>query len=252
MVFKGFTDENGNVIPVQGAGTVYNEELNSLALGKGTSAIGKDQLVFGRYNEEDANKAEIVGGGSVESGTRTITTVSEIIMAISKMAIESDCTIAANRLATPIDVIKVGDTIEEVIAWMRSKGASITELTINGISESNVLAYFVNDISYSGDNIEIQILQNLWLVSKNNELVLPERNYRVVGTRYTINGVSTIGTLVSVTAEMDAETKTNIRTLDWAGNEKLAGGLTVGTGITIGGTSLSEAELIALKALLNS
>lgn len=63
MVFKGFTDENGNVIPVQGAGTVYNEEKNSLALGKDTSAIGYDQFVFGRGNVENSDKVEIVGGG---------------------------------------------------------------------------------------------------------------------------------------------------------------------------------------------
>lgn len=50
MVFKGFTDVNGNVIPVQGAGMVYNEEKNSLALGTGTSAIGQDQFVFGHKN----------------------------------------------------------------------------------------------------------------------------------------------------------------------------------------------------------
>lgn len=64
MVFKGFTDENGNVIPVQGAGIVYNEEKNSLALGKDTVATGQDQFVFGRQNIPDTTKAEIVGGGS--------------------------------------------------------------------------------------------------------------------------------------------------------------------------------------------
>ena len=63
MIFKGLQDENGNIIPVQGAGTVYNEEKNSLALGKDTMAIGQDQLVFGRKNVAEASMVEVVGGG---------------------------------------------------------------------------------------------------------------------------------------------------------------------------------------------
>lgn len=59
-------DENGVEHLVQGAGTVYNEEHNSLAFGKGTSAIGQDQFVFGKYNIPDTDKAEIVGGGTEE------------------------------------------------------------------------------------------------------------------------------------------------------------------------------------------
>lgn len=47
--------------------------------------------------------------------------------------------------------------------------------------------------------------------------------------------------------------RSNARTLDWDGNEVLAGGLTVGAaGITIGRTTITEAQLTALLALLNS
>jgi hypothetical protein len=50
-IIKSFTDENGQEVLVQGAGTDYNPELNSLAIGEGTSAIGEDQFVFGRHNK---------------------------------------------------------------------------------------------------------------------------------------------------------------------------------------------------------
>ena len=49
------------------------------------------------------------------------------------------------------------------------------------------------------------------------------------------------------------DARSNARTLDWDGNEVLAGGLTVdGTGgITIGSTTLTETQLIALLAMLD-
>lgn len=62
-IIKSFTDENGQEVLVQGAGTDYNPELNSFAIGEGTVTAGEDQFVFGRYNEQDSDKAEIVGGG---------------------------------------------------------------------------------------------------------------------------------------------------------------------------------------------
>jgi hypothetical protein len=50
-IIKSFTDENGQEVLVQGAGTNYDADLNSLAIGEGTSAIGEDQFVFGRHNK---------------------------------------------------------------------------------------------------------------------------------------------------------------------------------------------------------
>lgn len=44
--------------------------------------------------------------------------------------------------------------------------------------------------------------------------------------------------------------RSNARTLDWSGNEVLAGTLTCNTSITIGSTTITEAQLIALLAML--
>lgn len=48
----------------------------------------------------------------------------------------------------------------------------------------------------------------------------------------------------------DSSHKSNARTLDWEGNEVLAGGLTTGGSITIGNTTITEGQLQALLALL--
>ena len=47
------------------------------------------------------------------------------------------------------------------------------------------------------------------------------------------------------------ESRSNARTLDWSGNEVLAGGLTVGAaGITIGNTTITESQLTYLLSLI--
>lgn len=101
---------------------------------------------------------------------------------------------------------------------------------------------YSNVTDYSSDNYRY------WLIEADNKVVgvwtghSPSNDYaECTWLAGRLTPISIIG-----------DSYKNIRTLDWAGNEKLAGGLTVGTGITIGETSLSEAELIALKALLNS
>lgn len=61
------------------------------------------------------------------------------------------------------------------------------------------------------------------------------------------------GLYVEIVGNGTNSASSNARTLDWDGNEWLAGGLTVASGktITIGSTSITEAQLIALLALLN-
>lgn len=62
------------------------------------------------------------------------------------------------------------------------------------------------------------------------------------------------GTYVEIVGNgTDFNSKSNARTLDWDGNEVLAGGLTVGAaGITIGSTTITEAQLISLLSLIPS
>ena len=235
MVFKGFKDENGNVIPVQGAGTVYNEEKNSLALGKETVAIGQDQLVFGRYNEEGANKAEIVGGGNnnteYQKGERANIALTD-----------GD---PNNPIKNNISVEYFGDEDYFIANYNFSADTRVTnpESIIRSLQTS------------SGSYHVWKVLDNtslLFFLTNTNELpkaktINVDKSWTIMEDSY---GVTTWNHCYIVSSEK--QIYKNIRTLDWQGNEKLAGSLTVGTGITIGETSLSEAQLIALKALLNS
>lgn len=60
------------------------------------------------------------------------------------------------------------------------------------------------------------------------------------------------GTYVEIVGNGTASAnRSNARTLDWSGNEVLSGTLTA-TGITIGSTSVTEAQLQSLLALLNT
>lgn len=55
---------NLNNVILKFDGIRYNPDLNSVSVGLKTAATGEDQFVFGRKNQEDTTKAEIVGGGS--------------------------------------------------------------------------------------------------------------------------------------------------------------------------------------------
>lgn len=66
---------------------------------------------------------------------------------------------------------------------------------------------------------------------------------------------SSRGTYVEIvgngTKSGNTESRSNARTLDWSGNEVLAGGLTVGAaGITIGNTTITESQLTYLLSLV--
>lgn len=62
----------------------------------------------------------------------------------------------------------------------------------------------------------------------------------------------TRGTYVEIVGNgKNPSTRSNARTLDWNGNEWLAGGLTTTGAITIGSTTLTEMQLQSLLALLS-
>lgn len=73
-----------------------------------------------------------------------------------------------------------------------------------------------------------------------------------VGGRYNIE--DTANKYVEIIGNGEWNKLSNARTLDWSGNEWLAGGLTTSAtdGVTIGSTTINETQLQALLALLNS
>lgn len=66
-----------------------------------------------------------------------------------------------------------------------------------------------------------------------------------------INSSNNRGTYIEIVGNGNSILRSNARTLDWNGNQTLAGTLTTSSnGITIGNTTLTEAQLQALLALL--
>ena len=76
--------------------------------------------------------------------------------------------------------------------------------------------------------------------------------YNIDDAAATANERMTRGTYVEIVGNgKSPSTRSNARTLDWNGNEWLAGGLTTAGAITIGSTTITEMQLQSLLALLS-
>lgn len=241
MIFTGLKDENGNIIPVQGAGTVYNEEKNSLALGKGTSAIGQDQLVFGRYNEEDADKAEIVGS-SIEVESDTYYTYLELLTAL-----QIDDSLEVNDPWNAIKMIIPANHQEHPISAVFVKKASNFQdmLTVLTAAEGKKVIYTNSewpDYRKNSVNLfrvslsfETESAETMWIISEstgryfyiyfNNRGGGTQRLIFLGEMEYTDKALNRSSTVKKIEFQ-----KTNIRTLDWQGNQWNAGDVTCDDG----------------------
>lgn len=221
MVYKGLLDENGVVCPVQGAGTTYNEELNSLAIGKGTSAIGVDQFVFGRSNKEDSNKVEIVGGGT--------------FIDIPILDITSALIVEKNEHSTEYYIGGGFDAINDFLLGKQAK-LEVEELPLD-YTISDIWLYNMRE--YDG------YIRGYGLVMKDG-VTLSGNNisYKPWGSdnkRYennvTIFHRFTVGKKIE---KINSIVPRSIRTLDWDGNQWNAGDLTCDDG---------EGNVISLREL---
>lgn len=237
MIFTGLKDENGNIIPVQGAGTVYDEQKNSLALGNGTSAIGQDQLVFGRYNEEDANKVEIVGGGEAEGGEVSLqigdlidsvfyrnyahvkiwyagTSGDDLRTCISTLYGIPESNISMVEPFTHLDI-----EVDFVLLLIQSSGRLCYAVHCtdgNWYDTSSYISYD-NSVNFpSAEQID---------TTKQVRMVWPAN--REAGVNFPMNVASKFPAIYDYYKGVQI-TPANIRTLDWNGHEHLAGSLAIG------------------------
>lgn len=291
MKFTGLTDPDGNVIPVQGAGTVYDEEKNSLALGRETVATGQDQLVFGRKNVKDATKAELVGGGSF--GTYT---PGDVIEEAQSDRNEGAMIYAGHSLDElrqylhdTYGIAQEDIVIDSVQKTVGGYDANHVYKTFNvpNVSEYSKVAFVVMDMPNA--EVEGSGYLNIYGYDLDRDIIFQpgselqghfyyvtvdeERQFTEQGAGYFQAGAATLWGCVGnpalgmawfstagnfyksfqkLKADMGAK---NIRTLDWEGNEELAGSFHADGDITCddgSGNTISMRDLLSRIATLEA
>lgn len=228
-IIKSFTDENGQEVLIQGAGTDYNPELNSLAIGEGTVAVGEDQFVFGRYNTSETDKVEIVGAGYQEQ--------------FQAYDLGEQC---AGHTATWSRVYYGGKNIEELVQAFKVmyNNCEVTFEVLTSLPDDIVTFLILERDRVSEGKISAS------LYFRTSDGTWYDFSIAYLGlntyTAYIKEEITSVqvrfapGIITSSTAWEDIYQKLiktihngkNIRTLDWEGNEVLAGELTATKVIT--------------------
>lgn len=231
-IIKGFYDEQGNYVQVQGAGTQYNPELNSLALGEDTVVAGENQFVFGKCNLPEADKVEIVGGGYKTTEITVKYKLGEEILDFGKFQTEhnifyggvtlEECKIALNNmLQIPVENITfVSNYVTEdywnnhtffIISQQNASGG--TRFSCNVFNpDSSKWKRVVLYINYN-QRTKLEDITDTSIITLDPDLVEAYDN----ATPF-LDKIRNSMTFF-VTNEK------NIRTLDWEGNQNLAGKL---------------------------
>lgn len=202
-------------------GITYNEELNSIAIGEETVAIGKDQFVFGRKNVQDANKVEIVGNGN------------EFI------------TIKTNTFNNSDDYIKPECSIVYVKQFVRRGNPSIT-YNVGRIVSVASNSYQLNTNTQLNNVSNMAVGYYAYIKVGTNEIIFSASD----------NGI-TSGSPVRYGTDLNLLNSfgnyKNIRTLDWQGNQWNAGDITCddGNGNTISLRTLAQ-QIASLSAATTS
>lgn len=220
-------------------GITYNEELNSIAIGNETVVNGQNQFVFGRYNELDADKVEIVGGGekNVKIGDKIILTIKDSVNQNSYYYSNVEATCIGNR----------AEAIEYIKSLSYSDIDKITALggsTQRDSIDDNFQIYGIPDeATFFVINAEPVRFKSLLIAFLSKKPIEGDSVYHVTSmfgdtsTLFNITmGAKTVVSFISISDNK------NIRTLDWQGNQWNAGDITCddGNGNTISLRALAQ------------
>lgn len=229
-IIKSFTDENGQEVLVQGAGTDYNPELNSLAIGEGTVAVGEDQFVFGRYNTPEIDKVEIVGSGYQEQ--------------FQAYGLGEQC---AGHTLTWSRVYYGGKNIEELEQAFKVmyNNCEVTFEVLTSLLPDDIITFLILERDRVSEN---KISASLVFRTNDGTWYDFSRAYLGLNTysAYIKEQITSVNVRfypeISKAADVweniyqklieSIHNGENIRTLDWEGNEVLAGELTAAKVIT--------------------
>jgi hypothetical protein len=215
-IAKGLIDKSGNSTLIQGAGTTYNEGLNSIAIGEGTVAAGVNQFVFGKYNKTEDNKVEVVGAGT---------------KAVKLLPSDVD-KFARTPIGTEVTINWIGDI------WYNNATITILAKTLEEFNEIvedtvEVESYHseVEEVLFFGILTSINVdIMKYWYFYRHKSTQEIKVMYTNIGyinqvpKRYVFTAGYGGYPISSITTHTPTDLK-NIRTLDWEGNQMLAGKL---------------------------
>lgn len=239
---------------------------NAHTEGSGTIANSRSQHVFGEYNVADANSSvgskgsyiEIVGNGtgsSARSNARTLDWDGNEKLA-GGLTLEGP--LSRGRLANST----VGNGSMAFGYRVTASGSYSTAIGEDTSAWGNN-SHAQGAVSYAiGDNSDAAG-QSCYAVGDNSSAtgrtaIATKRSQHVFGEYNIYEGADVPQTKVSERGQyveivgngVDASHRANARTLDWDGNEALAGSLTLGKG-TADEVTITAAQLKALLALLS-
>jgi hypothetical protein len=245
MIFEGFTDPNGNLIPIQGAGILYNEEKNSIALGKDTVATGQDQFVFGRKNIEDPNKVEVVGGGLLINSSykftywETTTGYSHIIFKIGDTKADLEYYLS-KRFNRPIAINGWSNDIKGVFLDHNSSFLALYfDVSNSEWTAGDTTLYLAYSNGSVPNVIQFEDATEYSIIASTSAGSAPGDTYMEMYKLYYAPEYIKNATLVPA----------NLRTLDWQGNQWNAGDITCDDGK---GNTISMRDLLSRIATLEA
>lgn len=238
-VYTTYKDNNNTVAKINAHG---------VALGTETVVNGEDQFVFGRVNDEDNSKVEIVGNGKMmpyNSSYRYHDWKNENNFSFcaykigeTKQEVEQYLSVARGSQVT---IQNWNDNIKSVYRYQNNPGIYIlVDVSSDDLKDgdSTYLVYVNSDtpsFSGTGSALSMYDLQKKVLAYSDSYY----KDYKLYAAPEYLKGELTY-----------VREGANIRTLDWEGNEKLAGGLEIGGILKIGSTTITEAQLQELLKII--
>ena len=194
---------------------------DAFATGSNTNATGTSSFAAGSHTTASGAVATTFGIGGVASGPESVAEGYYTTASGYQAHVMGSNTIAKGGQSLVFGAYNVADTYpwDEWVSGTSYSVGDYVKKTVNGIADGYVCKEANDDVNFTSSKWDY--------TTKMNYL-------EIVG-----NGVS-------------GNARSNARTLDWNGNETLAGSLTVGSaGLTIGSTTITEAQLQALLEMLN-
>ena len=270
------TTASGNYAHAEGQSTIasgeasHAEGANAKAYGKVSHAEGAATYAYGKYSHAEGNNTNAYSDYSHTEGLQTVAGVSSADTTKGKYAhAEGKSTTASGEVSHAEGEYTVASGLEAHAEGCKTT-ASGKYAHAEGYGEDNTT---LHKGSASGDASHVEgyhtIASGKYAHAEGQSTIasgsashaegantVAKHAYQHVFGEFNIEDPSTAsgsskGSFVEIVGNGSSSARSNARTLDWSGNESLAGSLTLGKG-TADEVTVTAAQLKALIALLNA